>query len=368
MKLKILIIVVVVVIFASSYFILKLKKPTSQICPLIAPACPLENCLKAGKELEAKYPGCDYTSNCEKRCQIEECGPQPGAPGKWVCENGKWVNKEESRLQLLLKNTGFEEVIPDKGDNGKTFDPAIWDVVEGKTEKGTANVIEEWPGLIQVVSKENGVLPYEGNKMLKIDARLYVKTNIRQFYSQPISEGKLVQEIFLYPFSNEYLQQIEIRGTRDKGRTGYKKGEEEGIRGNQLLSLKYSHLGMLLVVTTGKETKNGRHIIWKELPALPQNQWSKIKIVLEKVEPGRDEIGEFSQFKLSLYLNDKLLYQSGRPNEPYVQFFSSADFVVIGDDYVLPEGKSQDKDKIMGPTTGDSFGIIYYDLANAWRE
>jgi|GEM_PF-5261034 hypothetical protein len=25
----------------------------------------------------------------------------------------------------------------------KTFDPAIWGVAEGKTEKGTANVIEE---------------------------------------------------------------------------------------------------------------------------------------------------------------------------------------------------------------------------------
>jgi hypothetical protein len=91
--------------------------------------------LKAGKELEAKYSGCDYTSNCEKRCQIEICGTKPGAPVNLVCENGKWINKEEGRLQLLLKNSGFEEAIPDQGDNGKTFDPAIWDVAEGKTEK-----------------------------------------------------------------------------------------------------------------------------------------------------------------------------------------------------------------------------------------
>jgi hypothetical protein len=42
-----------------------------QTCPTIAPACPLENCLKAGKELEAKYPGCNYTLDCEKRCKIE---------------------------------------------------------------------------------------------------------------------------------------------------------------------------------------------------------------------------------------------------------------------------------------------------------
>jgi hypothetical protein len=46
-------------------------KPSA--CPLIAPACPLENCLEAGRRLEAKYPGCDYTSDCRKRCQIEAC-------------------------------------------------------------------------------------------------------------------------------------------------------------------------------------------------------------------------------------------------------------------------------------------------------
>jgi hypothetical protein len=39
-----------------------------------------------------------------------------------------------------------------------------------------------------------------------------------------------------------------------------------------------------------------------------------------------------------------------------------------GEDYVSPEGKSPNKDEIMGPTTGDSFGIIYYDLGKSWRE
>ncbi len=45
----------------------------------------------------------------------------------------------------------------------------------------------------------------------------------------------------------------------------------------------------------------------------------------------------------------------------------SADFLVIGDDYVLPEGKPADKNE-MRPTTGDSFGIVYYDAAKAWIE
>ena len=75
-------------------------EPPKQACPTIAPACPLENCLKAGKELEAKYPGCDYTSTCEKQCQIQSCGPMPLYPTKEgcqrVCKDGKWQDICES--------------------------------------------------------------------------------------------------------------------------------------------------------------------------------------------------------------------------------------------------------------------------------
>jgi hypothetical protein len=69
-------------------------EPKQAACPLIAPSCPLENCLKAGKELEKTYPGCDYTSTCKKQCQIEECGPMPLYPTREgcerVCKDGKW--------------------------------------------------------------------------------------------------------------------------------------------------------------------------------------------------------------------------------------------------------------------------------------
>jgi hypothetical protein len=70
------------------------EPPSRQACPLIAPACPLENCLKAGRELEKTYTGCDYTSACEKQCQIEECGPMPLYPTREgcerVCKDGRW--------------------------------------------------------------------------------------------------------------------------------------------------------------------------------------------------------------------------------------------------------------------------------------
>jgi hypothetical protein len=93
-----------------------------------------------------------------------------------------------------------------------------------------------------------------------------------------------------------------------------------------------------------------------------------VKVVLEKVSPTRDEWGRtISQWKLSLYLNGKLLYESGRPGKPNIQYFRSADFIVIGDDYVLREGKATEKNRL-GPTTGDSFGMVYVDSARALQE
>jgi hypothetical protein len=269
---------------------------------------------------------------------------------------------EHSNAEALLQNTGFEETTP---DTGSTFDPLKWEVCEGKTVIGTAQVIEKKPELVSVVGSEQGVLPYEGNRMLKIDARLYLKTNVRQFYRHPITEGKLVQEVALYPYSEQYLQQFEIRGKRD--RDFRYRHTEKGVRGNQLFALKYSHEKMLLVVTTGAEWKRGRHIIWKEFPPLPNKKWSLVKVVLEKVAPAQDEWGRIiSQWKLSLYLNGKLLYESGREGEPYIQYFQSADFIVIGDDYVLREGEPAEKNRLE-PTTGDSFGVVYVDAANAYQ-
>ncbi len=261
----------------------------------------------------------------------------------------------------LLKNTGFEEVRP---DSAGTFDPAIWETTEGKTVKGTDKVIKEHQELVQVVGREQVISPYEGQKMLKIDARLYLKSHVRQSYSQPVTQGRLIQEVALYPHSDEYLQQLEIRGRRDPGIKG-KNDPVKGVRGNQLFALKYTHEKMLLVVTTGEEaTKKGRHIIWKEYPPLPPKRWSLLKVVLEKVSPTRDRWGrEISQWKLSLYVNGQLLYESGRAGEPYIQYFQTADFVVIGDDYVLPEGKTRN---VIGPTTGDSFGVVYVDAARAF--
>jgi hypothetical protein len=66
-------------------------------------------------------------------------------------------------------------------------------------------------------------------------------------------------------------------------------------------------------------------------------------------------------------LNGKLLYESGREGEPYIQYFQSVDFMVIGDDDVLREGEPAEKNRL-GPTTGDSFGVVYVDSARASQE
>jgi len=106
-----------------------------------------------------------------------------------------------SEAQLYLKNPSFEETVPDKDH---TLDPADWLVTEGKTRQGTHDVIEEMPELVQVVGAERQIRPCDGNKMLKIDARLTLKSSVIQYYPEPISTGRLIQELAVHPTPREY--------------------------------------------------------------------------------------------------------------------------------------------------------------------
>jgi len=255
-----------------------------------------------------------------------------------------------SGAQLYLKNPSFEETIPDKDHS---LDPADWLVTEGKTRKGTHNVIEEMPELVQVVGAERQIYPCEGNKMLKIDARLTLKSSVIQYYPEPTSAGRLIQELAVHPIpGEEYAQQIEIRGERDF----------KGVEGLEMFHLRWTDEGMLLRVRTGSPDFQGQSGFYRVFPPLPNDRWSFIRITLEKTIPTRDQEGRtVSQWKLRVEVNGQTLFDSDR-EQVYAQYIQSAEFVFIGDETM--SGKTQ---KLKPSSTGDGIGIVYYDAVRAWR-
>jgi hypothetical protein len=255
-----------------------------------------------------------------------------------------------AEAQLYLKNPGFEEAIADKG---QTLDPAGWLVTEGKTTKGTHDVIKEMPELVQVVGVERQIAPCDGNKMLKIDARLTLKSSIIQYYLQPISAGRLVQELAVHPLAGqEYVQQIEIRGERDF----------KGVEGLEMFHLRWTDEGLLLRVRTGRPDFQGQSGFYRVFPALPNDRWSFIRITLEKTIPTRDQEGRtVSQWKLRVEVDGQTLFDSDR-EQVYAQYIQSAEFVFIGDETM--SGKMH---KLKPSNTGDGIGIVYYDAMRAWR-
>ncbi len=248
-----------------------------------------------------------------------------------------------------LKNPSFEETIPDKDG---TLDPQDWVVTEGKTVKGTHDVIKERPSLVQVVGPEASIRPYHGNQMLKVDARLRLKSSVLQYYLQPVSEGRLIQELAVYPFSEEYVQQIEIRGKRDF----------KGIEGLEMFHLRWTDEGLLLRVRTGSPDFEGQSGFYKIFPPLPRDRWSFIRLTLEKTKPTQDREGRtISQWKLTVEVNGDTLFESDR-EKVYSQYIRSAEFVFIGDETM--SGKTH---KLKPSNTGDGIGIVYYDAVRACR-
>ncbi len=249
----------------------------------------------------------------------------------------------------ILKNPGFERTIQDKD---KTLDPADWEVTEGKTVKGTHKVTKEIPALVQVVAKEGQIRPYEGSRMLKIDARLTLKSSVIQYYPHPISKGRLIQELAVYPTGDEYLQQIEIRGKRDF----------KGVEGKEIFHLRWTDKGLLLRIRRGRPDFKGQFGFNKTFAPLPKNQWSFIRITLEKTTPARERKRKLiSQWKLTVEVNGKTLFDSDK-EKVYAQYIKSAEFVFIGDETM--SGKTR---KLNPGGTGDGIGIVYYDAVRACR-
>lgn len=248
--------------------------------------------------------------------------------------------KAETPTQYLL-NPSFEETVDD-GDG--SYDAANWKIIEGYAKRGTGDVSpeDEKKELVKVVGQNNEVTPYDGEKMIKISNKRNLKAAIMQYYTEVISTGKFTQELAVYPASNEYLQQLEVRGRPDFPE----------VYGLQLYSLKFSNSNIEVCVRTGGPDAD--HICGYDqlLPSLSKNQWSAVKTELEKIEPTPDGI---SQWKLTIWLNDGIIFSSGTKQYPFVQYIKDLRHVFIGDEC---EGGAQQK--CDGPD-----GVIYYDASFA---
>ncbi len=248
----------------------------------------------------------------------------------------------------LVANPDFEDAV---ADGGGTLDPAGWQVGEGLAEKGTGNIVEEHPELVQVTEADGGVRPYRGRRFLKVDARLYLKSHVKGYYARPVATGGLVQEVAVYPGVGSYLQQVEIRGRPDF----------REVEGNEIFHLRFTDEGTLLRVRTGRPDYPGQYGFWKTYSRLPDGQWNTIRIALRKAQATTDGQGRtVSQWKLAVFVNGAVIFDTDRDGV-YAQYIHAAEFVFIGDETMSGTPRKMDP-----RFTGDGVGVVYYDAAYAY--
>ncbi|MBI3980841.1 hypothetical protein HY345_02485 [Candidatus Microgenomates bacterium] len=240
----------------------------------------------------------------------------------------------------VLKNSGFENI---QSDSPAGYDPTDWKVIEGYAIAGTGEVPpeNEKKEYVQDVEAEGSISPAEGNRMLKVNNHKLFKSAIIQYYTSVINSGTLIQKLSVYPLTNNYLQQLEVRGRPDFPE----------VYGLQLYSLKFYGDKLRVCVRTGGP--DAAHICGydKNLARLPIKEWSTIETRLKKVNPTANGV---SRWKLTMLLNGQKIFDSGNGGYPYVEYIKDLRHIFLGDECEQPNQECDGPD-----------GTLYYDDISA---
>lgn len=165
----------------------------------------LEKGLEDLDKIEKEIRDSDY----EKKVRdLKECGPMPGAPGNWVCEDGQWVNKGLGRVCIQLYD-------PVCGVDGKTYSNDCFARAAGVAVKHKGECVA--PAEQTAPTPPPTITPLPSTTSLS--SQFEIEADDNGFYpASPIAveKGTKVKIVFKVRSSGVYFGGLDFRSTKFK--------------------------------------------------------------------------------------------------------------------------------------------------------